>query len=74
MTHLSQRQTLACIDTRGQCRCPWCGHFARLDDMRPVPDLVIDGARVSRAPKCATCASTYTDAPMCADFHTEETP
>lgn len=34
---LSLRQTLACVDDSGRIRCPSCGRFSRLADIRPVP-------------------------------------
>ncbi len=52
---LSMRETIACIDNQGRCRCRHCGRYSRLEDMVRVPSIWYPGTIVSIAPACIRC-------------------
>lgn len=53
--NLSMRETLACVGDDGRIRCPSCGRFARLEEIRHTPSVRWAGGRASLLPACKRC-------------------
>jgi hypothetical protein len=60
MNNLSMRQEMAIYDSRGNCRCPWCGKYRKREDFDAQPGSVWFGdehmsGHLSLLPGCRYC-------------------
>ena len=52
------REMMSCVDADNRIRCPYCGKYATLAQLRRTPSLRSESGllRVSLAPHCVRCA------------------